>query len=397
MRLIKKLFILYFISFFVVSFPMQVLAQDNNVDQQIQELKQKITDTQSKEKSLNAEISSMDNQIKLVELNIRKTKNEIDALGEEIVSLSGQIEGLEDMLSTIVKLFSKRVVFSYATSRTSQLMLLLSSTNFSDLLSRAKYLQRVQLNDQQEMTRIQNTKIDLTDRKQKREEKKLTQEQLKRDLEIQNNQLAANLKAKNALLEQTKNDEATYQNLLQQALAEKEALEAALVNGEKVGPVKAGDAIALMGNTGYPACSTGTHLHFEIRKNNQWVNPGDYLKSKSTADQQDGGTSSIGSGNWDWPLEGDLILTQHYGQTPYSWRYTYSGGIHTGIDLYSNSSSIIRAPKDGTLYSSSQNCGGSSVIKIKYIEHGDGIVSFYLHVQYQILLSNYEMFFSMVY
>ena len=260
-------------------------------------------------------------------------------------------------------------------------MLLLSSTNFSDLLSRAKYLQRVQLNDQQEMTRIQNTKIDLTDRKQKREEKKLTQEQLKRDLEIQNNQLAANLKAKNALLEQTKNDEATYQNLLQQALAEKEALEAALVNGEKVGPVKAGDAIALMGNTGYPACSTGTHLHFEIRKNNQWVNPGDYLKSKSTADQQDGGTSSIGSGNWDWPLEGDLILTQHYGQTPYSWRYAYSGGIHTGIDLYSNSSSIIRAPKDGTLYSSSQNCGGSSVIKIKYIEHGDGIVSFYLHVQ----------------
>jgi len=323
---------------------MQVLAQDNNVDQQIQELKQKITDTQPKEKSLNAEISSMDNQIKLVELNIRKTKNEIDALGEEIVSLSGQIEGLEDMLSTIVKLFSKRVVFSYATSRTSQLMLLLSSTNFSDLLSRAKYLQRVQLNDQQEMTRIQNTKIDLTDRKQKREENKLTQEQLKRDLEIQNNQLAANLKAKNALLEQTKNDEATYQNLLQQALAEKEALEAALVNGEKVGPVKAGDAIALMGNTGYPACSTGTHLHFEIRKNNQWVNPGDYLKSKSTADQQDGGTSSIGSGNWDWPLEGDLILTQHYGQTPYSWRYTYSGGIHTGIDLYSNSSSRKISP-----------------------------------------------------
>lgn len=380
MRQIKKIFICYFILFFTVSFPIQVFAQDD-ISKEIEDLKQKISETQSKEKSLKAEISSMDNQIKLIELNIRKTKNEIDTLGEEIVSLTGQIEGLEDMLSTIVKLFSKRAVYSYTTSRTSQLMLLLSSTNFSDLLSRAKYLQRVQLNDQLEMTRIQNTKVDLTDRKQKREEKKAVQEQLKRDLEIQNNQLAVNLKAKNALLEQTKNDEKTYQNLLQQALAEKEALEAALVNGEKVGPVKAGDAIALMGNTGYPACSTGTHLHFEIRKDNHWVNPGDYLKSKSMSDQQDGGTSSIGSGNWDWPLEGDLILTQHYGQTPYSWRYTYSGGIHTGIDLYSNSSSIIRAPKDGTLFSSSQNCGGSSVIKIKYIEHGDGLVSFYLHVQ----------------
>jgi len=46
-----------------------------------------------------------------------------------------------------------------------------------------------------------------------------------------------------------------------------------------------------------------------------------------------------------------------------------------------STSEIIRAPRDGTLFSSSQSCGGGSMIKIKYIDHGDGITSFYLHVQ----------------
>ncbi|MEK7165357.1 MAG: hypothetical protein AAB874_00935, partial [Patescibacteria group bacterium] len=79
--------------------------------------------------------------------------------------------------------------------------------------------------------------------------------------------------------------------------------------------------------------------------------------------------------------EGDVLITQLYGHTPYSYRYKYSGEIHTGFDMYSNSSLVIRAPKDGTLFAAEQNCGGSSVIKIKYIEHDDGVVSFYLHVQ----------------
>jgi murein DD-endopeptidase MepM/ murein hydrolase activator NlpD len=168
---------------------------------------------------------------------------------------------------------------------------------------------------------------------------------------------------------------------LAQALAERQAIETALVDGLKIGPVKAGDPIALMGNSGYPGCSTGAHLHFEIRKNNSWVDPSIYLSNKTVIDDQNGGTWNVGSGNWSWPLSDTVRITQHFGKTPYSWRYAYSGGIHTGFDMVSDNGVVIRAPKDGTLYSSSESCGSSSTIKIKYIDHGDGLVSFYLHVQ----------------
>ena len=71
------------------------------------------------------------------------------------------------------------------------------------------------------------------------------------------------------------------------------------------------------------------------------------------------------------------IINQRYGDTPWSWRY--SGGVHTGIDMES-SDTLIYAPEDGTLIKSTQGCYNST-IKYAAIDHGDGIVSYYLHIK----------------
>ncbi len=378
----KKILTIFF-AIYICVIPVIAHAQDpiGDVEKEIEELKKKIEDTQSKERSLSSEIKSMDNKINLTTLQIKDTENKIQKLGQEINELTGKIGALEVTLSKLSELLINRIVATYKINRVSYVTVLFSAHGLTDFISRAKYIQVVQEHDRQILAQVQQAKDNYSEQKNLRETKKVQQEELKKELVVQQQKLNEQKKQKETLLTQTKNDEATYQRLLQQALAEKQAIEAALVNGEKVGPVKTGDPIALVGNTGAPACSTGAHLHFEVRKNNVWVNPGDYLKSKTVNDQQDGGSSTFGAGNWEWPIEGDVLVTQHFGKTPYSWRYAYSGGIHTGIDMYSNTSAVIRAPKDGTLYSASQNCGGSSIIKIKYIEHGDGVISFYLHVQ----------------
>lgn len=377
----KKGILLLILIFSPLLYSTRVQADDlHNIDDEINQLKQKISETQSKEKTLSAEIKSMDAKITLKTLEVSETEEKILSLGEEIEELTDKIGRLETSLTRLSEVLIGRMVASYKTNRVSYLSLFVSADGFVDFINRVKYIKLAQAHDQEMMTNIEFAKVDFKDQKELREKKKEEQEALKIALEAQKKELDKNKKDKQSLLTQTKNDEATYQKLLQQALAEKQALEAALVTGVKVGPVKQGDPIALVGNTGYPACSTGAHLHLEVRKNNQWVNPGDYLKSKEVDDLQNGGRVTIGSGNWEWPLEGIVQVTQYYGKTPYSWRYAYSGGIHTGIDMVSDTSTVIRAPKDGTLYSSSQDCGGST-IKIKYIEHGDGVISFYLHVQ----------------
>lgn len=356
-----------------------VYADDINT--RINELQQKVAELQSQENSFSKQINLLNSQIALTTLRVDSIKGAIAKLSGEIEEITDEIIRLEVLKTKRLELVLHRIPASYKRYQAPQFGIVLFSQNMSDFLSRVKYLSRVQQEDSELYKQLQNTQDTYGERKALREQKKQQHEALKAQLEQQSRQLDQQKREKQALLEQTKNSEATYQKLLSQALAEKTALERALVDSVSLGPIKQGDPIALVGNTGYPGCSTGAHLHFEIRRSNTWTDPAEYLSSKSVADEQNGGTSAIGRGSWSWPLEDTIRLTQYYGHTPYSWRYAYSGGIHTGFDMVSTSSTVIRAPKDGTLYSSSQTCGSGSIIKIKYIEHEGGIVSFYLHVQ----------------
>lgn len=376
----RRLFLIGIALFWVVV-PV-VHAQDStDINRNIKELQDKITELQNTENSLARQISLLNSQIQLTTLRIASIEAAIKKLSSEITQLADEIKRLEDLLTRRSELVLHRIPESYKRKVISQFGAVFLSQNFTEFMQRIKYVEVVQKQDAQLLFQLKATQNNFSQRKNLREEKRQEQEALQNELEKENIELGRQKREKQTLLEQTRNDESVYQRLLAAALAEKQALERALVDAVQVGPVKRGDPIALVGNSGYPGCSTGSHLHFEVRKNNAWVDPGQYLSSKSVYDEQTNSDATFGSGSWDWPLADPIRLTQRFGKTPYSWRYAYSGGIHTGFDLISNAGSVVKAPEGGTLYSSSQPCGGSSIIKIKYIDHGDSTLSFYLHVQ----------------
>lgn len=364
--LVSILITIFSISFFDVG---KVYAQDctGSLDQKIECFKSELEKLGTQSKTLSNQISQFDAQIKLTTLKVAQTE-------EKIALLSGRIDQLTGSLDSLSKAFSERASETYKMTRLNDpLSFLLASSNLSDVYNRYTYLKKIQESDRDLLHRLSLAKDTYNS-------EKLDQEDLQNDLSNQKKILQTQKNSKSTLLSQTKNDEKRYQSLLADALAEKAAIEKALISGVNVGPVKAGDAIALVGNSGYPGCSTGKHLHFEIRKNGTWTDPAQYLQNKSVQDEEKGGTNNIGNGSWPWPIQDPVRLTQHYGHTPWSWVYSYSGGVHTGFDMVSSSSDVIRAPAGGTLFKSSEKCG-SSTINIVYIEHGGGVISFYLHVQ----------------
>ena len=343
-------------------------AAKGNLAERIACYESELSKVTSQAKTLSSQIAQFDSQIKLTTLKISQTQ-------DKIVLLGGRIDQLEVSLDSLTKAFSGRAVETYKLSRfENNIFFVFSAVDITDAAARFHYLQKIQEEDRSLLIKLQEAQTLYIG-------EKASQEDLQKELEDQKKALNNQKLAKKTLLDQTKNDEKKYQTLLSQALAEKAAIERALISGVKVGPVNQGDPIALVGNSGYPGCSSGKHLHFEVRKNNAWVDPAPYLQNKTVQDEQSGGSVAIGSGNWQWPIADTVRLTQHYGHTPYSWKYSYSGGIHTGLDMVSTSSDVIKAPANGELFKSSQSCGGSSIINIVYIDHGDNLISLYLHVQ----------------
>ncbi len=345
----------------------------------IEELQKKISELQNTGSSLTKQITLLNSQITLSTLKLEDAKKKIDILEKEIGELNGEIDKLEELKTKRLELVLHRIPETYKRKNIFDLGQVIFSSNFSEIIRRSVYLIHLREQDTLMYKQLQLAQFSYNERKDQREKKKKEQISLKKQYEQHAIELAQQKRSKQVLLDETNSSEVVYQRLLAQALAEKQALERALVDSVKIGPVKKGDPIALFGNTGAPGCSTGAHLHFELRKNNFWIDPGGYLSSKSIYDDQTKSNWTVGGGVWSWPLQDPIELTQRFGQTPWSYRYQYSGGIHTGFDMVSPST-VIRAPADGELFSSSQSCG-SSIIKIKYIEHGEGLVSFYLHVQ----------------
>lgn len=359
----------------------QECANKDECDAKIHEYEQKLGQIRDQKNTLSSQISLMTTQISLTTTKIKTTEYTIAKTTEEIESLGGKIDDLNSSIDKLSKILVQKIAESYKTREATVFDIILDSNNASELANRVKYIQAAENNDRVVAFRMQQTKANFEEQKDLREEKKQQLEALKVTLDKQKAELNSQKAEKQALLTQTNSDERKYQQLLAQALAEFQAISRAVANGQEVGPVKKGDPIALVGNTGYPGCSTGAHLHMEVRQNGNWTDPENYLSSHGVYDAQEEHDSTFGHGSWDWPLTDPIQVTQHYGKTPWSWRYSYSGGLHTGMDMISKASNVIRAPADGTLYSSSENCGGSSVIKIKYIDHGNGLMSFYLHVQ----------------
>jgi peptidoglycan hydrolase CwlO-like protein len=366
---------------------MRVLAEETNqqrmerLSREIEQYEGEIVKLQSRASTLSNQIAQYNAQIQLTALKILQTE-------EKILLLGGRIDQLERSLQSLTNAFTSRVVYTYKMSRLNQAYLLLvSSPDLSALISSFHYLKKIQEADRDLLVRLEKAQGAY-------EKEKYDEEELQRELENHRQVLGSQKAAKASLLTQTRNDEKRFQQLLANARAEFEAIQAILAgrgDEEEVGNIAQGEKIATV-ISGVSCNSSGEHLHFIIGQGGNTHNPFNYLKggvdfencSGSACGSSDADAFDPG-GSWDWPIMPKIKFTQGYGFT-WAIANTWVGRIyqfHNGIDVKSHSSVDVRSVAAGTLYRGSYV--GRSGCRLRYVrvDHSDSdLDTFYLHINY---------------
>lgn len=305
-------------------------AQYKKVQQQMEQLAQKISSNNKTSKTVSSEINRLDKEIAVAEQQLgflgnrlQTTKSEISVAEQNLGSAEQNLAQRQDMLKTRIRALYERGSVSY-------LEVLLNARSFTDLINRLGLLKRVVNQDVAIVETIKTEKAQITDQKTLLESKQQEVSGLYTETSQSQTQLASRKSEQTAYKKRLDQDKAAYDASMKELQETEAQLEQLIKEAQK--------------NTPGTVVSTGTYV---------WPTPG-YTKINS----------------------------------PYGWRkhpIYGTSSFHAGIDIGAPMGAKIVAVDSGTvLFAGWLGDYGQAVI----VDHGKGISTVYAHTSVLLVKTN---------
>ncbi len=289
--------------------------------------------------------AGLNNALKQLELtdkklgaDIRITETKIASAVDSILALKydRDITGarIDDNSKTLKKTLRER----YELETRSLAEIMLANPTFSSFWSFVTYLDKFQTTVRTRLEGLKDLRAALEEKDRRLNDEKANLLSYKDRLLDQKDIVLANKDAKERLLEETKNKESRYGDLLEERIAKKEALEREISEFEE-------------------------RLRVEI---------------------DPASLPETGTGVLSWPFE-KVFLTQYFGNTPFASEnpQVYGNGGHNGIDLRGAVGTPIKAALNGTVVDigdTDEQCYKVSYGKWVLVRHYNGLSTLYAHL-----------------
>jgi len=303
------------------------------LEQEIKKYQTELDDLGKQKNSLNVSIKQLDLTRKKLIADISVTENKIEKTNFKIQELSLDIGSKEDLIikdKDAIKLGIKQTNESELNNFT---QVILSENNFTDVWNDIENISTIRETVREKIVELKEIKSDLEDTRQETTDARNELVSLKNKLADQKKIVDQNTAEKKKLLAQTKNSEISYQKLLKDKLAKKEAFEKELND-------------------------------FEAQLK--------YILDPSTLP---------GSGVLSWPLD-YVYITQKFGVTSASKRL-YVSGSHNGVDFRASVGTPLKSMSDGVVAgigNTDVQCPGVSFGKFVLLKYDNGLASTYGHL-----------------
>ncbi len=298
-----------------------------------------LNDLGTQANSLSATIKSLQLTQKKLEADIKVTQNKIAEKNLQIQQLGTQILAKEDNIAGNKRIIARSFATMNELGTKSLPELLLAENSLSNAWNSLEEISAVQKGLSDHIGQLQSVKANLETNKKATEKAKSELQTLGKQLNDQNKIVAETTKENNALLKETKNNQANYNQLLTTRQQQKEAFEREV------------DALE-------------SALKITIDPNSI-PRPGIAILS--------------------YPLD-TIRITQYFGNTSFSAKnpqvYKGSSGEHNGVDFAASRGTPVKAAAGGIVTNvintnSPIKCGYGNWVSIK---HPNGLTTLYAHL-----------------
>jgi len=312
--------------------------QIRKLDTEILSINKQLSTTKTEKNTLNNELKKIDTTRKMLLAELTKTGKQINVSTNNIQALSFEISGKVKDINQNQTAIAEALRGLDEQERNGFLELALSGGRLSDLVGQIQAYEKLQKNLNANVESLKSNKQTLEVKKTATETEKKTLTNLKNQLSGQKLVVEQTKKEKDTLLAETKNKETTYQKMLNERLARKEAVESEMASIES---------------------------QIKIA-----INPSLLPKTKG--------------GVLGYPLT-KIIITQYFGNTQFALAHAgvYNGKGHNGVDFGTPVGTPILAAEAGKIVGAGdtdKTCPGASYGKWILIEHNNGLSSLYGHL-----------------